>query len=180
MRLEAQSVRDSLLALSGELDLTMGAPTIPAGDESSRRRSLYYFHSHNEHQKFLSMFDDANVLECYRRADSIVPQQALALENSSLVQQAAAKTAVILATEAAQQSRLADAAGGLEFDRQFVRLGFRRILCCEATESELQAGVDFLQQMRTDAGGTDAAAADRAQAALVVALLNHNDFMTVR
>jgi len=180
VRLEAQSVRDSLLALSGELDLTMGGPTIPAGDESSRRRSLYYFHSHNEHQKFLSMFDDANVLECYRRADSIVPQQALALENSSLVQQAAAKTAVILAAEAAQQSGLADAAGGLEFDRQFVRLGFRRILCCEATESELHAGVDFLQQMRTDAGGTDAAAAGRAQVALVVALLNHNDFMTVR
>jgi len=180
MRLEAQSVRDSLLALSGELDLTMGGPTIPAGDESSRRRSLYYFHSHNEHQKFLSMFDDANVLECYRRADSIVPQQALALENSSLVQQAAAKTAVILAAEAAQHSGFADAAGGLEFDRQFVRLGFRRILCCEATESELQAGVDFLQQMRTEAAGTDAAAADRAQVALVVALLNHNDFMTVR
>ena len=41
-------------------------------------------HSHNEHNKFLSAFDDANVLECYRRAESIVPQQALALENSKL------------------------------------------------------------------------------------------------
>jgi len=180
VRLEAQSVRDSLLALSGELDLTLGGPTIPAGDESSRRRSLYYFHSHNEHQKFLSMFDDANVLECYRRADSIVPQQALALENSPLVQQAAAKTAVILAGEAAKQPGLSGATSGPEFDRQFVQLGFRRILCCEATEAELQAGLDFLQQLQADAGAADESAIRRAQVALVVALLNHNDFMTVR
>ena len=40
---------------------------------------LYFFHSHNEHNKFLDIFDDANVLECYRRTESIVPQQALAL-----------------------------------------------------------------------------------------------------
>ena len=84
IRMEAQVVRDSLLYLAGELDLTRGGPSIPVNDEASRRRSLYFVHSHNEHQKFLSMFDDASVLECYRRAESIVPQQALALENSPL------------------------------------------------------------------------------------------------
>src|SRR5262245_4141550 len=73
-RMEAQVLRDSLLHLGGELDTTMGGPSIPVTDESSRRRGLYYVHSHNEHQKFLSIFDDANVLECYRRAESIVPQ----------------------------------------------------------------------------------------------------------
>ena len=70
IRMEAQLVRDSLLTLAGELDLTLGGPSIPVNNETSRRRSLYFVHSHNEHQKFLSTFDDASVLECYRRAES--------------------------------------------------------------------------------------------------------------
>ena len=45
---------------------------------------MYFFHSHNEHNKLLDIFDNANVLECYRRTESIVPQQALALANSKL------------------------------------------------------------------------------------------------
>ena len=53
-----------------------------AEQDASRRRALYFFHSHNEHNKLLGIFDDANVLECYRRTESIVPQQALALWNS--------------------------------------------------------------------------------------------------
>ncbi len=92
LRMEAQVVRDSLLALAGELDATVGGPSIPVGDEGSRRRSLYFVHSHNEHQKFLETFNDASVLDCYRRAESIVPQQALALENSPLAAQMAAKS----------------------------------------------------------------------------------------
>ena len=53
VRMEAQVVRDSLLHLAGELDPTLGGPSIPVADEASRRRSLYFVHSHNEHQKFL-------------------------------------------------------------------------------------------------------------------------------
>ena len=33
---------------------------------------------------FLRLFDSPNVLSCYRRSDSVMPQQALALANSSL------------------------------------------------------------------------------------------------
>ena len=33
---------------------------------------------------FLRLFDSPNVLSCYRRSESVVPQQALALANSSL------------------------------------------------------------------------------------------------
>ncbi|MFN9038411.1 MAG: DUF1553 domain-containing protein, partial [Planctomyces sp.] len=179
VRLEAQSVRDSLLSLAGELDLTTGGPTIPVSDEGSRRRSLYYFHSHNEHQKFLSMFDDANVLECYRRADSIVPQQALALENSPLVRQAALKITDALMREISESAGAAGGISDTETDREFLRRGFRLILCCEATEAELEAGLEFLLQLR-DEGEQAAGTADRGRMALVLALLNHNDFITVR
>src|SRR5262249_3545298 len=83
VRRDAQAVRDSMLQLAGQLDLTQGGPSIDVTAQAdSRRRSLYFVHSHNDHHKFLMQFDDAGVLECYRRTESIVPQQALTLTNS--------------------------------------------------------------------------------------------------
>ncbi len=125
IRMESEVVRDSLLHLSGELDLTRGGPPIPVADESSKRRSLYFVHSHNEHQKFLSTFDDASVLECYRRADSIVPQQALALENSPLATSTAEKIA-----------RRLGAANPMASDRDFIRAAFLTVLAVEPSEAE--------------------------------------------
>ena len=70
--------------------LTMGGPSVrPAAQEDSKRRSLYFFHSNNDRNLFLTTFDEAAVKECYRRDQSIVPQQALALTNSKLVLNAA-------------------------------------------------------------------------------------------
>ncbi|KAB2668803.1 MAG: DUF1553 domain-containing protein, partial [Verrucomicrobia bacterium] len=82
IRLEAQVVRDALLAHAGSLDPAMGgAPVPPDAQADSRRRSLYFQHSNNDRNLFLATFDDATVKECYRREQSIVPQQALALLN---------------------------------------------------------------------------------------------------
>ncbi|HEY1067409.1 MAG TPA: DUF1553 domain-containing protein, partial [Pirellulales bacterium] len=90
MRLESQAVRDALLALAGTLDETRGGPSVPSDQQAeSKRRSLYFFHSNNDRNQFLTTFDEALVTECYRREQSIVPQQALALTNSRLVLDAA-------------------------------------------------------------------------------------------
>ena len=44
-RLEAEVVRDSLLAVAGELDTTAGGPELPQDQGlASRRRSLYFAH----------------------------------------------------------------------------------------------------------------------------------------
>src|SRR5262249_7282584 len=65
VRMDANMIRDSLLPLSGDLDLTMSGPPVPIPQQdASRRRSMYFFHSHNEHNKLLDIFDNANVLEC--------------------------------------------------------------------------------------------------------------------
>ncbi|WP_435005533.1 DUF1553 domain-containing protein [Tundrisphaera lichenicola] len=170
IRTEAQVVRDSLLMLAGELDLRMGGPSIPVDDEVSRRRSLYFVHSHNEHHKFLSMFDDAGVLECYRRAESIVPQQALALENSPLATAMAGKIARRITTEIAEGS-----------DRDFVRSAFLGVLCVEPTESETEAALEGLARLTEAAESAGQAdPGTRARSGLIRALLNHNDFVTVR
>ncbi len=170
IRMEAQSVRDTLLSLAGELDLTLGGPSIPVNNEASRRRSLYFVHSHNEHQKFLSMFDDASVLECYRRAESIVPQQALALENSPLATTMAEKIAQRLA-----------AANPTVSDQDFIRAAFLTVLSVEPTESEQAVAVEAISRLSAAAKLKNRPNPEvQARTNLIHALLNHNDFVTIR
>jgi mono/diheme cytochrome c family protein len=170
VRMEAQIVRDSLLHLAGELDVSLGGPSIAINDEASKRRSLYFVHSHNDHQKFLSTFDDASVLDCYRRAESIVPQQALALENSPLATAMSGKIAQRIATARPNAS-----------DSDFIRTAFLTILSLEPTTDELATTTDLLKRM------TDLARAKNrpnpeavARTNLVQTLINHNDFITIR
>ncbi|MDB5335340.1 MAG: Planctomycete cytochrome [Planctomycetaceae bacterium] len=170
IRMEAQLVRDSLLHLAGELDLTRGGPPLSVDDETSRRRSLYFIHSHNEHQKFLAMFDDANVLECYRRSESIVPQQALALENSPL--------ATVMAEKITQRMTAANA--NLS-DHDFIRAAFLNVLCLEPTTAEQAAVVEALGRLTAAAKTKNRPNPElQARTNLIQALINHNDFVTVR
>ncbi len=170
VRMEAQIVRDSLLSLAGELDVTLGGPSIAVNDEASRRRSLYFVHSHNDHQKFLSTFDDANVLDCYRRSESIVPQQALALENSPLVTTMASKISQRLA-----------AARPNAADSDFIRAAFVTILSVEPTADELSTMTEILNRMTELARSKKRANPETlARTNLVQTLLNHNDFITIR
>ena len=168
VRMESQAIRDSLLSLAGDLDATMGGPPVPVHATTSRR-SLYFVHSHNDQQKFLSLFDDASVLECYRRAESILPQQALALQNSRLALGAAEKIAARLDTP----ERTADAA--------FVRAAFEAILGQTPTAEEQAECVAALLELRGLADKEKRPTPARhARTALVHALLNHNDFVTIR
>ncbi|MFO0802374.1 MAG: PSD1 and planctomycete cytochrome C domain-containing protein [Gemmataceae bacterium] len=168
-RMQAQAVRDSLLHLAGDLDLTLGGPTVPmAEQDSSRRRAMYFFHSHNEHHKFLDIFDDANVLECYRRSESIVPQQGLALWNSKFAIGMAAKI----------NDKLHARLGEVD-DAKFVSAAFEFVLGTSPTKDELAVSVEALSELRTSLKDAKDAG-KRARAQLVQALVNHNDFVTVR
>ncbi|MEK6258993.1 MAG: PSD1 and planctomycete cytochrome C domain-containing protein [Planctomycetota bacterium] len=170
VRMEAQLVRDSLLHLAGELDLTRGGPSIPANDETSKRRSLYFVHSHNEHQKFLSMFDDASVLDCYRRAESIVPQQALALENSPM--------ATVMGEKIAQRIAVASPNAS---DNEFIRAAFLTILSVEPSSEELSLTAEGLARLTAAAKQKNRPNPEvHARTSLIQALLNHNDFVTIR
>jgi hypothetical protein len=168
VRMEAQAVRDSLLALAGALDRKMGGPSVPAADEASRRRSLYYVHSHNDSQMFLALFDDAPVRECYRRSESIVPQQALALANSKVALEMAARI----------NDRLHEQLGKVS-DREFARAAFELVLAASPTAEELAACEAALREWASLLTGRPDASR-RARANLVHALVNHNDFITVR
>jgi hypothetical protein len=167
-RMEAQLIRDSLLQLADQLDPKVGGPPVPIAQELSPRRSLYFVHSNNDNQKFLSQFDDASVRECYRRSESIVPQQALALANSKLTLTMTAKITERL------QKKLASAP-----DADFVRTAFQLLLGCDPTAEEMTECTAALAEWRTLAAKRPDAAV-RARNNLVHALINHNDFVTIR
>jgi hypothetical protein len=170
VRMQAEVIWDSLLSLAGELDPRLGGPPLPVTEETSRRRSIYFVHSHNDHQRFLSMFDGASVLECYRRAESIVPQQALALENSKLALSASEKIA----------ARLSRQPGSLGA-KEFVRAAFETILAGRPTAAEQAACEQALAEwMELHKKEKVIDPKGRARANLVHALLNHNDFITIR
>ena len=169
-RMESQIVRDSLLHLAGELDVSLGGPSIAVNDEASRRRSLYFVHSHNDHQKFLSTFDDASVLDCYRRSESIVPQQALALENSALATEMAGKITERLARTHPDAT-----------DSDFIRTAFVAILSVDPKSDEQAAMSEILGRMNELArAGQRPNPEALARTNFVQTLLNHNDFITIR
>ena len=164
IRLEAQVVRDAILSLAGALDATMGGPPVPiAAQGTSRRRSLYFWHSEVSGNPFLATFDDAAPRECYERDRSIVPQQALALANAAVVHDAAG--------EIARRLEAAD-------DAAFIDAAFTTIVNRHPTAEERAACEAALAKWR--AATPPAGAADPARAHLVWAVFNHNDFVTLR
>jgi hypothetical protein len=166
IRLEAQVVRDAILALAGTLDATMGGPPVPEAEQSrSRRRSLYFWHSDISRNAFLTTFDDASVTECYQRDQSIVPQQALALSNAAVVHDAAAQVV----------GRLGGATGD---DAAFLDRVFTLVLHRPPRAEEKAACLAALEKWR--AVEKPAGNADPTRVHAVWTLFNHNDFVTLR
>jgi hypothetical protein len=103
-RLDAEVLRDSLIAAAGKLDTTAGGPPIqlemrPDGlqvvsskepENAKWRRSIYLTHRRTYPMSFLGVFDypiiDAN---CTRRVPSATPLQSLTMLNDDFVWQVA-------------------------------------------------------------------------------------------
>ena len=85
-RLDLEQMRDTLLAVTGELDNTMfGRPTVIT-DEANRRRTIYSFVERQNIPAMVQTFDFANAdTSTPRRSMTTVPQQALFALNSSFM-----------------------------------------------------------------------------------------------
>ena len=84
-RMEAEAVRDNVLHVAGSLDQTMGGPDLdPEAGLKTPRRSLYFRHAKEKRVTFLRLFDSPNVCPATGGPRASMPQQALALANSSL------------------------------------------------------------------------------------------------
>jgi hypothetical protein len=155
-RMEAEAIRDSMLATSGLLNPKMGGPgvfpPVPPGliselsatavaggwrtekdPAQSDRRSVYIFVRRNLPYPLLQEFDTANTFEsCDYRKNTVTPPQSLDLLNNELVLDWAAK----LAGRVLNDSGLTPAA---QVDRAF-RLAYGRA----ASPEEQKMAEDFL------------------------------------
>ncbi len=81
-RLEAEIIRDSMLAVSGLLDTTMFGPGTL--DEKQRRRSIYFFIKRSQLIPSMTLFDAPNALQSIASRDTTtVAPQALLMLNSA-------------------------------------------------------------------------------------------------
>jgi mono/diheme cytochrome c family protein len=83
-RLEAEALRDSLLAASGRLDLTPGGPAF--ADLATPRRTLYLRTVRSDRSTYTMLFDGADPTSIVpKRTESLVSPQALFLMNHPFV-----------------------------------------------------------------------------------------------
>ncbi len=88
-RLEYEALHDSLLAVSGQLDLNVGGPSIRPG-AGYRRRAVYAYVDRLEFPSLLTTFDVPNPAACIpERTSTTVAPQALYLMNGPLARNAA-------------------------------------------------------------------------------------------
>jgi hypothetical protein len=162
-RMEAEALRDSLLFCAGRLDLTQGGQELENSLAlTTRRRSLYYScHPEGDGKSPLGqLFDAPDAGECYRRTRTIVPQQALALTNSDLIHGVSASLAITLWDELPAKERN---------PTRFITVSYETILSRRPSQAELAICVDFLKSPEP-----------RVRESFVRALLNHNDFVSIR
>jgi len=186
-RMEAEVVRDSILHLAGALDARMGGQELENKDAlTTARRSLYYsFNPESDgRSEFSVLFDAPDPNDCYRRTRSVIPQQALALTNSKIVHDHAAALAKRLGALASDNTAFITAA----FEHILTRPPSRAELAeCEAflsraggfqPPSETSSSSSTTERTQPTGGGWKPPT--QARESLVRALLNHNDFLTVR
>ncbi|MBL8798131.1 MAG: DUF1553 domain-containing protein, partial [Planctomycetia bacterium] len=185
-RMEAEIVRDAILHVTGKLDGRMFGPEIDTklGLEVGRR-SLYFRYTDSDYLKVMEFFDAPGVDDCYRRPESIVPQQALTLLNSEL--------------SLFQSRLLARRLGQTHGDdlAKYIQAAFEQVLSRPATTAELDTCRQFVTEQTkfleanksrltgttTNADDGTKASADpalRARENFLHLLLNHHDFVTIR
>ncbi len=129
-RLEAEIIRDSMLAVSGELDSSQFGPGTL--DENMRRRSVYFFIKRSKLIPFLQVFDTPEPLASVgSRPSTTIAPQALVFMNNPRVRAYAKSFAKMVADDDSEDS---------------IRLAYVRAIAREPTESELAESISFVQQ----------------------------------
>ncbi|MBL8793254.1 MAG: DUF1553 domain-containing protein [Planctomycetia bacterium] len=163
-RLEAEAIRDGLLAVSGALDVTMYGPGTL--DENSLRRSVYLTVKRSKLVPMMQMFDAPEAIQSIGvRSTTTVATQALAMMNSPFVRKRAEQLAARI--------RPKDAAGLPQaVDDAYLTAVGRR-----ATTAERDRMVSFINQQIES--NKNPKALDLALADVCQVLLCSNEFVYI-
>lgn len=183
-RLEAEALRDSVLAVAGRLDLSLEGPPVmlnsrPDGlqvaDESgARRRSVYLFARRTWPLTLMETFDFPNIdTSCTRRAPSATPLQSLTLMNSEFMLDNASATA----------RRAMDLVKGPPEDREaLIRTTYSLVLAREPTREEVELAEEHLSRQQHLYGRANASADEaftKSAESLAHMLISSNEFLYV-
>jgi hypothetical protein len=192
-RLEAESVRDSILAVSGRVNLQMGGPSVfpplpravlegqsrpgegwgKSTDNQASRRSVYIFVKRVLAVPELELLDTPDTtFSCEQRPVSTTGPQALTFLNGEFIQQQARYFAHRLLREAGNDPAAQ------------IQRAFELALCRPPRPQEIAASLDFMgrqqKQIESEAPASKIAAKDarqRALAAFCLVILNTNEFV---
>jgi mono/diheme cytochrome c family protein len=130
-RLEVEAWRDSLLAVSGELNRNLGGPTFNLEQMGTPRRTVYARISRHDLNPLLRLFDfpDANIT-AEKRTETTVPQQQLFVMNSAFFLDRAKALSARLTAEPDDASR--------------IRLAYKLTLGRSPDDAELRLGRLYL------------------------------------
>jgi hypothetical protein len=192
LRIEAEILRDSMLAVSGMLNPEMFGPAVKApiapeaiqarnmtdpypkdlkDTPATRRRSIYMFHKRVVQQPLMQAFDGPDAqASCGRRENTTVAPQALALLNDKFVRARAMDFAQKLEKEA-----------GAETEAQ-VHLAWRLALGREPSTAELESGTAFISARLQQRSAREADKSDLQKLALAdfcQAIFALNEFIYV-
>jgi hypothetical protein len=192
-RLEAELLRDAVLAVSGKLNLKMGGPSVypiiaeeilagqsrpglgwgKSDEAETSRRAIYIFVKRAMLVPLLELFDLADTTaSCEQRSRSTIPTQALTLLNGEFLNRQAGYFAQRLAAEAG-----ADRAAR-------VQRAYQLALSRAADETELSAALAFVDRQQEliqgESPDTAAAVAERqAWQAFCLVIYNLNEFIYI-
>ena len=128
-RLDAEAMRDTLLAVSGELDGGPGAKPMPLDQAENRKRSIYGFVSRRKLDGTLALFDFPNPnLSAEKRIVTATPLQQLYFLNGEFL--------------AARAEALAKKLKGTADER--IRQAYRTVFGREVSPDELKLGREFV------------------------------------
>lgn len=131
-RLDFESMRDTMLAVSGNLDRTIGGLPVDITDSKTNRRALYAFIDRQDMPGVFRTFDHPSPdVSSPKRLETAVPQQALFMMNNPFVIEQAKQLA-------ARVSEESDVVGRID---RLYRYAFQR----EPTAAERQDGLAFIE-----------------------------------
>ncbi len=157
-RLDAESLRDAMLLVSGEIDLTAGGPYVPTKNDKqgqvvidekqsgSHRRSIYLQQRRTAPVNFLSTFDGpSHNPVCVQRVSSTVALQSLSLLNSEFVHlRARAFAKRVMGNVALSPLQSPDDEARRRGMKSTLQFAFELACSRPATDDELSAAENFI------------------------------------
>ena len=181
-RLTAEEIRDTVLWITGKLNIKMGGPSVfpelpkevlatssrprsvwgQSPPEEANRRSVYVKVKRSLLVPILNQYDQADTdSTCPVRFSTTVPTQSLTMLNGKFINDQAIAFANRMRWE-----------GGVTVEDR-VRFGLRLVLCREPIPTEMQQALAFMQELQQSEGVTSEVALDR----FALLALNLNEFV---